>query len=190
MRCVAMASINSISLRFGFDLTPLFDRLHEIASLAAETLRARDQIAFLRLKIRAAANEALRQNPEDITAQDTLRLLRRKLTVAERAVNDLTDFTHALQHGSNPARRQGIKLHTRVFGMQPREQRLRHDRVADPRGGNDKSLHKATVAGMEPATFLVMTLGGFALEDILGTAIRTNHFARFQDVEKDTRMQG
>jgi replication initiation protein RepC len=71
------------SLRFGFDLTPLFDRLHEIASLAAETLRARDQIAFLRLKIRAAANEALRQNPEDIAAQDTLRLLRRKLTVAE-----------------------------------------------------------------------------------------------------------
>jgi hypothetical protein len=35
-----------------------------------------------------------------------------------------------------------------------------------------------------------MTLGGFALENILGTAIRANHFARFQDVEKDTWMQG
>ena len=46
------------ALRFGFDLSPLFARLHEIAAMAAEVLREREQIDYLRAKIRAAAKRA------------------------------------------------------------------------------------------------------------------------------------
>jgi hypothetical protein len=51
-------------------------------------------------------------------------------------------FRHALQDRSHPARRQGIELQAGVFGMQPHEQRLRHDGVADPGGGDDQRFHQ------------------------------------------------
>lgn len=72
-----------VALRFGFDLTPLFDRLHEIAALAAEALREKEELAYLRAQIRAAANQILREEPESPKATDALRVLRRKLTVQE-----------------------------------------------------------------------------------------------------------
>jgi hypothetical protein len=65
----------------------------------------------------------------------------RQLAVAERAVEDVADFRHAVQDGRHPARGDGVELETGMFGMQPRKQRLRHDRVADPGGGDDESLH-------------------------------------------------
>ena len=69
------------ALRFGFDLTPLFTRLHEIAAMAAAVLKEREQIDYLRAKIRSAANLALQSNPNDEFAINTLRMLRRKLTL-------------------------------------------------------------------------------------------------------------
>ena len=63
------------------------------------------------------------------------------LAVAEGAVDDLADFIHALQHGGNPARCQGIELQAAMLGMQAGKQRLRHDGVADPRGGDDQCFH-------------------------------------------------
>lgn len=79
-------------LRFGFDLTPLFSRLHEIAALAAEVLREREQIAYLRAKIRTAANNSLLANQDDATALDTLRTLRRRLSIqdCERLLSEQT----------------------------------------------------------------------------------------------------
>lgn len=68
------------ALRFGFDLTPLFARLQEIAAMAADVLREREQIDYLRCKIRAAANQCLQDCPTDPDAQETLRILRRKLS--------------------------------------------------------------------------------------------------------------
>jgi replication initiation protein RepC len=79
------------ALRFGFDLSPLFARLHEIAAMAAEVLREREQVDYLRAKIRAAANESLTENPTDETALNIFRILRRKLTLhdCERILSDL-----------------------------------------------------------------------------------------------------
>ncbi|MCX7561296.1 plasmid replication protein RepC [Sulfitobacter sp. F26204] len=71
------------ALRFGFDLSPLFDRLHEIASLAAEVMKEREQIDYLRSKIRAAANASLIKNPNDTMALNIFRVLRRKLALQD-----------------------------------------------------------------------------------------------------------
>ena len=75
--------VEQTALRFGFDLTPLFRRLQDIAALAAEVLRERDQINYMRTKIRAAAQDRLRLDPEDATSLTVLRLLRRKLTLQD-----------------------------------------------------------------------------------------------------------
>jgi replication initiation protein RepC len=75
--------IEGKALRFGFDLSPLFDRLHEIAALAAEVLREREQIDYLRAKIRAAANASLVDNPNDSMALNIFRVLRRKLSLQD-----------------------------------------------------------------------------------------------------------
>ena len=71
------------ALRFGFDLSPLFDRLHEIASMAAEVMKEREQIDYLRAKIRAAANASLIDNPNDAMALNVFRVLRRKLSLED-----------------------------------------------------------------------------------------------------------
>lgn len=71
------------ALRFGFDLSPLFTHLHEIAAIAAEVLRETEQINYLRSKIRAAANQSLQIDPSNVTAIDTIRILRRKLTLQD-----------------------------------------------------------------------------------------------------------
>ena len=71
------------ALRFGFDLTPLFARLHEIAAMAADVLEEREQIDYLRAKIRAATNESLIDNPKDDVALNIFRILRRKLSLQE-----------------------------------------------------------------------------------------------------------
>ena len=71
------------ALRFGFDLSPVFDRLHEIAAMAADVMREKEQIGYLRTKIRAVANASLLDNPDDDIALDILRTLRRKLTLQD-----------------------------------------------------------------------------------------------------------
>lgn len=71
------------ALRFGFDLSPLFARLHEIAAMAAEVLKEREKVEYLRCKIRAAANQCLQHDPNDEKAIYTLRVLRRKLSLSD-----------------------------------------------------------------------------------------------------------
>ena len=79
------------ALRFGFDLSPLFARLHEIAAMAAEVLREQEKIDYLRAKIRAAANASLTNNQNDTTALSIFRILRRKLSLqdCEQILTDL-----------------------------------------------------------------------------------------------------
>ena len=80
------------TLRFGFDLSPLFDRLHEISAMAAEVLREREQIDYLRTKIRTVANASLTDDPNDVNALNILRVLRRKLSLkdCEQILADLS----------------------------------------------------------------------------------------------------
>ncbi|TNF22884.1 MAG: replication protein C [Rhodobacteraceae bacterium] len=70
-------------LRFGFDLTPLFERLPEIARQAAEVTQEQETLAYLRTKIRAAATAILDTDPEHEAALAARRMLRRKLSIAQ-----------------------------------------------------------------------------------------------------------
>ena len=72
-----------VAIRFGFDLTPLFQRFSELADLAAQAVRKQDQIAYLKAKIRAAANEILQAKPNDSDALNAIRTLRRMLSLDE-----------------------------------------------------------------------------------------------------------
>lgn len=109
------SSTEGKALRFGFDLSPLFERLYEIASIAADVLREREQIDYLRAKIRAEANSSLTINPDDKTALDIMRMLRRKLslhdcekilselpvTVLEGGTTDTQTYTQAANMAAN-----------------------------------------------------------------------------------------
>ena len=93
------------TLRFGFDLSPLFDRLHEIAVLAAEVMQEREQVDYLRAKIRAAANNCLTENPNDERALNTFRILRRKLSLedCERILSELVISEIAAESTNEPS---------------------------------------------------------------------------------------
>nr|WP_323782749.1 plasmid replication protein RepC [Amylibacter sp.] len=69
------------ALRFGFDLSPLYKRLHEISALATEVQTEREKVSYIRAKIRTAAQHRLGRDPEDAGALAILRLLRRKLSL-------------------------------------------------------------------------------------------------------------
>ena len=71
------------ALRFGFDLTPLFNRLTELAHLAAEAMREAEQIAYLKCKLRTAIALRLAQQPDDANALFALGKLRCKLTALD-----------------------------------------------------------------------------------------------------------
>ena len=71
------------ALRFGFDLTPLFQRFPEFAELAARAVHENDQIAYIKAKIRAAANDILQAKPDNVDAIVAIRTLRRKLSLNE-----------------------------------------------------------------------------------------------------------
>jgi replication initiation protein RepC len=86
------------SLRFGFDLSPLFQRLQEIAALAAEATIEREQVDYMRAKIRAAAHDILRENPANHDATTALRILRRKLTL-----HDCKNLMNALAENAGAA---------------------------------------------------------------------------------------
>lgn len=74
-------AVEGTALRFGFDLTPVFQRFSELAALAAQAVREKDQIAYLKAKIRAAANDILRKNPDNVDAASAIRALRRNLSL-------------------------------------------------------------------------------------------------------------
>jgi len=71
------------ALRFGFDLTPLFARLQELAQLAAAAAQEQEKLAYLRCKLRAAAHQMLAADPESPRALAIATLLRRKLSLTE-----------------------------------------------------------------------------------------------------------
>lgn len=69
------------ALRFGFDLSPLFQRFAQLAELAAQAARESDQIAYLKAKVRSAAHDILRTEPDNIDATMAVRALRRNLSL-------------------------------------------------------------------------------------------------------------
>ena len=76
-------SHEGISLRFGFDLSPLFERLQDIATHAAKALQIRERLDYLRVKVRSAANAALQIDPEHPDAINAMRALRRNLSLEQ-----------------------------------------------------------------------------------------------------------
>jgi replication initiation protein RepC len=81
-------------LRFGFDLSRLYEKLPQIAALAADATAQQEQIAYIKTKIRAVANELLSQDPSHPAGTQALRLLRRKLTL-EACENLLSELETA-----------------------------------------------------------------------------------------------
>ena len=76
-------SVEGKSMRFGFDLTPLFKRLHELAGMATAAVQEQERIDYLRSKVRAAANATLSKHPNGPDALRALKLLRRKLAATD-----------------------------------------------------------------------------------------------------------
>ncbi len=72
-----------MSLRFGFDLSPLFARLPELTRLAAAATSLKERLAYARCKLRSAVQRVLADTPDDPQALATLKHLRRKLTLAD-----------------------------------------------------------------------------------------------------------
>lgn len=78
------------AMHFGFDLSPLFDRLAEIAALALRAEQTAAQIAYLKSKIRAQLRPLLQADPTNERGLDVLRRLRTKLTVEDLSALSLT----------------------------------------------------------------------------------------------------
>lgn len=70
-------------LRFGFDLTPLFEQRNKLELLASQATREQDAVLFMKSKIRAHTAARLEQDPNDLQAINTLKVLRRKMTIGE-----------------------------------------------------------------------------------------------------------
>ena len=72
-----------LALRFGFDLAPLYERLREIAGLAAEADARSEELAHLRGLIQLRLAERLAEDPTDPLQDDMRRALRRRLTLSD-----------------------------------------------------------------------------------------------------------
>lgn len=82
-RFMRSSSKEGTALRFGFDLSPLFNRLMEIAQMAAEAIRVTEQLAYLRSRIRALASRQLEVAPDSHLPQEALKTIRRKLSAEQ-----------------------------------------------------------------------------------------------------------
>ena len=128
------------ALRFGFDLTPLFARIHEITALAAKTLRQQEEIAYLRCKIRAAANDVLLADPENEDALATKRALRRKLTKTD-CEELLAQFSDVPAEGEIPCGKATGETH-KLTGNDG--QNVRHHHSSNKENIDRKEIQRKT----------------------------------------------
>ncbi len=71
-----------------------------------------------------------------------------QLAVRQFAGEDLVDLGHAGQHRRHPFRGEGVDLQARMARFHEGEERLRHQGVADPVGGDDEGFfHEWGAAG-------------------------------------------
>lgn len=105
-------STTGTALRFGFDLTPLFNRFREVAELAAKSMQELEQIAYLKAKIRSIANDILRSDPENHDATLAIRALRRKMTLNEcqDLLNSFPDVAVIAEQFSDPCKPENNKM--------------------------------------------------------------------------------
>lgn len=145
-------SPTGMSLRFGFDLSPLFQRFQEIAQLAATAEREHEEIAYLRVKVRAAANALLQADPDHPVALNGLRALRRKLTLDDCKVlcDTLSPQKVPAEHQTEPKQMtvsdgQNVRHHH----SSKKELNDKETRVAPP----NISVHEIIQACPEAAQF-------------------------------------
>jgi hypothetical protein len=68
--------------------------------------------------------------------------------VAERHADHFVDLGHAPRHRRDPFGREHLQPQAGALQVQAREQRLRHQRVADPvRGDDEDAGHQCPVTG-------------------------------------------
>jgi len=110
------------ALRFGFDLTPLFERFAEFSKLAARAAYENDQKSYLKAKIRAAANAILQAEPNNFDATMAIRSLRRSLSL-----DDCHKLLDSLEFESIEAEQPFDKTNTKTEKMSANDgQNVRH----------------------------------------------------------------
>jgi replication initiation protein RepC len=70
-------------LRFGFDLSPLFESYEQVCAMAEDCAKQASHISFLRTKIRCAISRTMELGGSCVDAENALRALRRKLSAEE-----------------------------------------------------------------------------------------------------------
>ena len=66
-----------------------------------------------------------------------------QLAMAERQGEHLAHLRHATEDGKRPGGREHVDGARRIAGLEPREERLGEDGVADPGGRDDEGVHGA-----------------------------------------------
>lgn len=127
------ASSGSV-LRFGFDLTPLFQAFPQICALAQACSDAASHLAFLRSKLRAAIARTAAQTPDTPALTEARVLLRRKL-----AAKDLQALLDQLEP---------VVDYPADISDPPEE-------MSATAGQNDRHLHKSKKEGFDSAPPLV-----------------------------------
>lgn len=158
------------SMHFGFDLSPLFYKLGEIAAMAVAAQEQSEQIAYLKSKIRAQLRPLLHADPNDSQALETLRKLRNKLTADELAA-----ISKTLPEAVHESASDGAKACVSAPAMSANDgQNVRHhqrskkenteeESVPDvsPQAGETLTLGELVTACPEAASFSLRNIEHF-----------------------------
>lgn len=158
------------AMHFGFDLSPLFKKLAEIAALAVQAEQTAAQIAYLKSKIRAQLRPLLQADPTDARGLDLLRRLRTRLTVAElsalsaalpQEVQEAEDDrleTHVGASKLSASDGQNVRHHQKSNKEKPEEEPPSQDK---PAAAETLSLAELVTACPEAASFSLGSIAHF-----------------------------
>lgn len=159
------------SIHFGFDLSPLFCKLDEIAALAVRARAQTEEIAYLKSKLRAQIRPMLEADPSDNRALDVLRRLRNKLTVEELSCMSATlpdSIGETVDAGGKPSLRatvmsasngQNVRHHQRSKKENSEEESPQPNEEAP---GENLSLPELMEACPDAAAFSLRSIEDFA----------------------------
>ena len=159
------------SIHFGFDLSPLFCKLDEIAALAVRARAQTEEIAYLKSKLRAQIRPMLEADPSDNRALDVLRRLRNKLTVEELSCMSATlpdSIGETVDAGGKPSLRatvmsasngQNVRHHQRSKKENSEEESPQPNEEAP---GENLSLPELMKACPDAAAFSLRSIEDFA----------------------------
>ncbi|MCC5961416.1 replication initiation protein RepC [Roseinatronobacter monicus] len=142
------------ALRFGFDLTPLFERFAELSKLAAQAAHENNQKSYLKAKIRAAANAILDAEPSNVDATAAIRSLRRSLSL-EDCLNLLNSLDFEAIEAEQPCDKSSVQKE-KMSGNDG--QNVRHHHNSQKEHTDIESEQKSTAHPKDPKPFQISVL--------------------------------